>query len=640
MKQKKKRIRLSSLSFRINVILILVMIFLGWGFTRVISTIVTAVTNSSRCVTMANIVCGNIDNELLRIESVMKAGALSLRSKNQTTSSLLVTCDSIRSMAGVDTVYVTNGKAYASEISRCIGIVRATGASMWSDPHHANNSDIKSYGDAVVTFVTPLRTAHGFIHGVMCADVSMTWLQQLTQKEKATENTSLTIVSNNGRYVYSSDTTQILSEVDPYENLDEKIRQEMKEEKIRIKDSIRHERNISKKANDKADALEQILHGVSISDSLTTVNRNIDRTGWTVQCTVPIKDDSTVNVIIMAIVIVLLCLLFFIIIVAIIFTVRWQLGPLKTITYAMSEASKGNFTARLPEVKGHTEVRRLRDSFERMQIKLQHYISDLQKTTEIKASMERDIEIASRIQASMLPEHFPAFPEDERFGIYGLLKPAKLVGGDLFDFFLREDKLFFCIGDVSGKGVPAALIMTVVDHLFRNVGRHVTNPAKIASAINVGLADGNDQNMFCTLFVGVLDLNTGLLHYCNAGHNAPIFSRKGTSAYMTTDITVPTGVLEDYEYRSQQLQLQPGDTIFMYTDGVTEAENKDKKLFGDDQTLEAVGEMMEVLRGTLPAHSCKIDVEQLAEGMLKTVQNFVDGAEQSDDLTILTLKFN
>lgn len=640
MKKKKKRIKISSLSFRINVILIIVMVFLGWGFTKVISTLVTAVTNSSRCVTMANIVCGNIDNELLRIESVMKAGALSIKSKNQTTANLRMTCDSIRSMAGVDSVYITNSKAYATEITRCIGIARATGASIWSDPHHANNSDVKSYQGAVVTLVTPLRTTHGLIHGVICADVSTAWLQQLAQKEKATENTALTIVSTNGKYVYSSDTTQILSEVDPYENLDEKIRKELKQEKQRVRDSIKQMENTGQGTNGTTQTLDHVLSGVSISDSITTVNRNIDRTGWTVQCTVPIKDDSTMNMLIMGVVIILLGLLFFIIIVAIILTVRWQLGPLKTITYAMSQASKGNFTAKLPVVKGHTEVRNLRDSFERMQMHLQHYIDDLRRTTEVKASMERDIEIASRIQASMLPEHFPAFPNDERFGIYGLLKPAKLVGGDLFDFFLRDDKLFFCIGDVSGKGIPAALIMTVVDHLFRNVGRHVTNPAKIVSAINVGLADGNEENMFCTLFVGVLDLPTGHLRYCNAGHNAPIFSRRGTSAYMTTDITVPTGVLDDYEYHAQQLQLQPGDTIFMYTDGVTEAENRDKQLFGDDQTLDAFSEMIEVMRGTLPAHGCKMDVEQLAEGMLKTVQNFVDGAEQSDDLTILTLKYN
>ncbi len=211
----------------------------------------------------------------------------------------------------------------------------------------------------------------------------------------------------------------------------------------------------------------------------------------------------------------------------------------------------------------------------------------LQKITLSKASIENELHIASAIQMGMIPKLYPAFPDRKDLDIYGFLKPAKSVGGDLYDYFIRDEKLFFCIGDVSGKGIPASLFMAIIRSLFRNVSLHNDDPATIADALNKGIAEGNDMNMFCTMFIGVLDLRTGRLDYCNAGHNAPVVRRiidgKLVIDYIQPKTNIAIGIFADYPYATETATMQPGEAIFLYTDGVTEAENRNKQLFGEEE---------------------------------------------------------
>ena len=303
--------------------------------------------------------------------------------------------------------------------------------------------------------------------------------------------------------------------------------------------------------------------------------------------------------------------------------------PLKQLAVSANEVAMGNFQTMLPPLKSRDEIHQLRDSFEQMEKSLSNYVEELKSTTAQKASIESELKIAHDIQMSMLPKTFPPFPERSDIDLYGTLTPAKGVGGDLFDFHIRDEKLFFCIGDVSGKGIPAALIMAVTRSLFRNISSYASQPAPIVYALNNALSENNDNNMFVTLFVGVFDLKTGLLQYCNAGHESPLLVGRDVGE-LPCNSNLPVGVIYDFKYSQQEAKIDPQTTIFLYTDGLNEAENATHAQFGD-----------------LRIHSVAKRV--LAKGehqplniiyeMNEAVHTFVGEAEQSDDLTMLAIQY-
>ena len=249
-------------------------------------------------------------------------------------------------------------------------------------------------------------------------------------------------------------------------------------------------------------------------------------------------------------------------------------------------------------------------------------------------SIENELNIAREIQMAMLPTRFPPFTDYPNLNAYGEVIPAKEVGGDLFDFYIRENKLFFCVGDVSGKGVPASIVMAMTRSTFRSFTSYLNSPAQIVMQMNDSLSgEGNDQSMFVTLFLGVLDLATGELKYCNAGHNAPIKAKgermkgegvKGESLSCLANL--PLGVLAGYEFREQETKMAIGDTLFLYTDGLTEAENSVHEQFGEER----MAERLRVTGDGLP--------KDIINAMQQAVAEFVGEAEQSDDLTMFAIR--
>jgi sigma-B regulation protein RsbU (phosphoserine phosphatase) len=301
--------------------------------------------------------------------------------------------------------------------------------------------------------------------------------------------------------------------------------------------------------------------------------------------------------------------------------IRHAIKPLRFLSDSAQEVAQGNFDTPLPTFKHRDEIAQLRDSFGTMQKSLKQYVEELKASTAAKASIESELNVAHSIQMSMLPKTFPPFPERNDIELYGTLKPAKAVGGDLYDFFIRDEKLFFCIGDVSGKGVPASLVMAVSRTLFRNISAHTAEPSHIVKNMNEAISDSNDNNMFVTLFVGVLDLPTGHLCYCNAAHNVP---------YMATAIPVnpnlPVGVMPDWNFTEQETEMTPGSMLFLYTDGLTEAEDVRHEQFGEQRVTEVVT----AFNGT---------PQELIKTMTDAVRQFVGDTEQSDDLTMLAIKY-
>ena len=251
------------------------------------------------------------------------------------------------------------------------------------------------------------------------------------------------------------------------------------------------------------------------------------------------------------------------------------------------------------------------------------------ESTARNQSIENELNIARKIQMAMLPNRFPPFSDYPDINAYGEVIPAKEVGGDRFDFCIRENKLFFCVGDVSGKGVPASIVMAMTRSIFRSFSSYLNSPAQIVTQMNDSLSgEGNDQSMFVTLFLGVLDLATGELKYCNAGHNAPVQLSTVNCQLSTINCVpnLPLGVLSGFAYQEQESKMEIGDTLFLYTDGLTEAENSTHEQFGEQR----MGERLSVIGERTP--------REIIEAMQQAVAEFVGDAEQSDDLTMFAIR--
>ena len=251
-------------------------------------------------------------------------------------------------------------------------------------------------------------------------------------------------------------------------------------------------------------------------------------------------------------------------------------------------------------------------------------LKNLKRVNAEKERIDSELQMASQIQQSLLPQ---GELDAEEVELAGFLKPAREVGGDIYDYFIRDGKLFFCIGDVSGKGAPSAILMAVIHALFRSASAYESNPARIMQTINETSCRGNDTNMFVTMFIGVLDLPTGRLRYCDAGHDAPIIMENGEYKMVDVATHLPLGVFDDVKYGVQSLTLQPDSIIFLYTDGLTEAKNRARRQFG----LKRVQDVLEDCTGRNP--------HEMLETITKTVDGFVKNAEQSDDLTMLVIRY-
>jgi sigma-B regulation protein RsbU (phosphoserine phosphatase) len=258
---------------------------------------------------------------------------------------------------------------------------------------------------------------------------------------------------------------------------------------------------------------------------------------------------------------------------------------------------------------------------------------NLQIVNSEKERIGSELRIASEIQKSMLPKSFPPYPERDDVEIYGSQEPAKEVGGDLFDFYIRDEKLFFCIGDVSGKGVPASLVMAVTRSLFRSISSREAMPDRIMSLLNDAMTETSKSNMFVTFFIGVLDLPTGRLRYSNAGHCPPLLidpraEKKVTPLPVTPNI--PIGVMQKWKYDTREIIINPPTAIFLYTDGLTEAEEDHHLQFGEQRVIKVA----QATDNSIPQFA-----ETLVNRMQSAVDTFVNRNEQTDDLTMLAIQY-
>jgi len=272
-------------------------------------------------------------------------------------------------------------------------------------------------------------------------------------------------------------------------------------------------------------------------------------------------------------------------------------------------------------------ARRLKKAHEKLQAtheELQTAYDQLEETTTAKERIESDLRIARGIQMSMVPHTFPDRPD---LDLYASMTPAKEVGGDLYGFLLTDDKLYFALGDVSGKGVPASLFMAQATRLFRTLAAQHLMPAEIAIQINEALSgEDNESSMFVTMFIGLADLKTGHLDFCNAGHNPPVLLNDGKSEFVEMIPNAPIGLWPGLNYEGEEIADISNRPFFVYTDGLNEAENRQQEQFTDERLLEILE--------TTPFEGCQQTVELLKA----EVEKHRDGAEPNDDLTMLCVR--
>ncbi len=311
-------------------------------------------------------------------------------------------------------------------------------------------------------------------------------------------------------------------------------------------------------------------------------------------------------------------------------------APLKKISGAVrdfvrqtkDEKNPDQWVYQTPDIRSKDEIQALADSVEEMTSDMKHAVSGLLSATKDKERMATELDLAYRIQSDMLPNQFPPFPGRSDFSIYASMDPAREVGGDFYDFFLiDEDHLGLVIADVSGKGIPAALFMMSSKITISSLAKEGNSPAQVLEKANNTICRNNQQEMFITVWCGILDLKTGLLKAANAGHEYPALRKAGGNFKLLKDRHgFVIGELENMKYQEYELQLRPGDTLFVYTDGIPECQNRKAEFFGTDRMLEALN----VNPGAEP------------ETIVHTVNNafykYMNGAPQFDDATMLCVK--
>ena len=484
------------------------------------------------------------------------------------------------------------------------------GKPCWTEPYMDFDVPTNT-SNMVASYCDVIKDGQGKVIGVINTSLSLSWLSQTVSSLKPYPNSYSIMIGRGGTYFVHPDTTKITRQTiftQTFEQPDTALTR-LGHAMQRGEDSMMHT-NIN---GESCYVFYQPLGATGCSIAIVCPESDIfggfDRLRHTVDAIVAVG---------------LLMMLYFFIRI-----ITRELNPLRRLAEEAETIASGQFDAKLPNFRRIDEIGQLSHSFGNMQQSLVKYIDELKDTTSQKASIERDIRIASAIQKGMLPEKFPSKTDRDDVQIYASLTPAKDVGGDLFDFYFRDEKLFFCIGDVAGKGVPASLFMAVTRAVFRTVSVRESMPDRIMATMNKIIAEMNKNSMFVTLFVGVLDLPTGHLYYCNAGHDAPLLIGAGVGM-LPCDSNIPVGFKPSWKYTLQEAQVFTGTTIFLFTDGLTEAMDANQSQFQMERVTDVA---------TQALAKQHLEPQQLISEMTEAVHQFVGNAEQSDDLTMMAIQY-
>ena len=304
--------------------------------------------------------------------------------------------------------------------------------------------------------------------------------------------------------------------------------------------------------------------------------------------------------------------------------------PILFVTYETEHFAEhhGELSGVLQKVKGRNEIGTLAKSVEKMSDDMNRYIADLTQATAEKERLGAELNVAKKIQAEMLPRVFPPYDNHKEVELFASMEPAKEVGGDFYDFYMIDDDHFaVVVGDVSGKGVPAALFMVITKTLLKDTAAHQLDPAKIFEHVNQILCEGNESGLFVTCWLGIITLSSGELKFANAGHNPPVISQKGEIKYLTTKPNLMLAGMDGIPYTTHSTVLERGDRLFIYTDGVTEATNSANELYGENRLI------------TVMKYATNKSSREVLDVVRNDIDEFVDDAPQFDDITMLEMTY-
>ena len=304
--------------------------------------------------------------------------------------------------------------------------------------------------------------------------------------------------------------------------------------------------------------------------------------------------------------------------------------PLNTITRRVASLGVRNRQFKMEDIyRTGDEIEVLAESFAKQSARTILYIEQIKSVTAEKERIVAELNMASRIQASQLPRLFPPFPNRKEFTLYASMTPAKEVGGDFYDFFMIDnDHIALVIADVSGKGVPAALMMMVARVLIKSSLQNGKSPEEVLESVNNQLCEDNEEDFFVTVWLGVLEISTGKGLAVNAGHEHPVLRRAGGNYELVVyRHSMPFATMSGIRFKQHEFQLNPGDSFFVYTDGVAEATNGENELFGTERMLDALNREPDA------------QPEQILANVMHDINSFVDGAEQFDDITMLCFRY-
>lgn len=481
----------------------------------------------------------------------------------------------------------------------------------WSEPYFDDG-----IGNMYMcTFSMPILDSEGSMFAVLTADISLNEFKENIQQLKPHKECISYFLSREKQYITDSGLDSVKSNM---------VREEI-EERQSLKKT---DKSNSKLKKTEYFYSEELSEELSDEFDVYIFHTTVPCTDWSIWSTYP-RDaimDQVYKPLYNIIKIALLGLILLFLVTY--FAIKRLVAPLRQFAASAKEIATGNFNVSLPVIKSQDEMLDLRQAFEYMQQNLATYVEELRVTTTQKKKIENELSIAKEIQQGMLPRRIKSLREKFQIDLDAILKPVKEVGGDLYDFFMLDNKLFFFIGDVSGKGVPAALFMATTRSLLRAVMTNDLSAEQTIRRINSVIDTINNQGMFVTCFFAILDTQTGRMEFCNAGHNPPvIIPADGDAQFLEVETNIAVGLLDDYDFVGQSITITPGTKIVLYTDGVVEAEDNQHKLYSDEKLIEVLN------------HNRKEDSKSMIKTIEQSVEKHSNGADQSDDLAILILEY-
>lgn len=480
----------------------------------------------------------------------------------------------------------------------------------WTEPYFDYNPDGFYSQEMIASYCKPLKDAQGRYIGTISVDLPLGWLSETIAAVKPYPNSYSIMIGRGGTFFVHPDSTKLFYQTIFTETLERE-------------DPDRTALGKAMQAGEEG-MKQMVIDG----QNCYVFYKPLGTTNWSMGLVCPEKDILSGYKRLQQAVLIIVVLGLLLMLDLISRVIRNELEPLSELNRQAKTIAAGHFQEELVDEGRIDEIGQLNRSFAGMQHSLINYIDELKQTTAQKASIEHELKVASDIQMAMVPRKFPAFPERNDIDLFAAMVPAKEVGGDLYDYFILDEQLYFCIGDVSGKGIPASLLMAVTRNLFRIIAQQGHTPESIAMQINSVLSRDNEQGMFVTMFIGQIDLKDGVLRYCNCGHNPPVIVRKdGKAEFIPVKYTNrPLGVWEEGGFQGETLGCIRGELLLCYTDGLNEAENMKQELLGNDTVIRLMTEC------------ARMSAEEVIRKLELEVERHRAGAIPNDDLTLLCLR--